>query len=190
MTPFNFRQQHTVHRNVALTTTAALFNKQCIGQDSSGWNMNKKAYFLSLSLLAIPGLAAASGYDLAGSEYNLVANGLNSNLANQTAIIGQQGYGNGANAQQDGNHQIAVVSQRGNNNQSDVSQSGGYNLAYIDQAGNSNDADISQSGYGNTGIIIQRGSGNHASISQQQSVGSKTVIVQNSSQMAIRVITR
>ena len=190
VTPFNFWQQHTVHRNVALTTAAALFNSKRSNQDSSGWNMNKKAYFLSLSLLAIPGLVAASGYDLASTEYNLVANGLNPDFTNQNVIIGQRGYGNGANAQQDGNHQIAVVSQRGNNNQSDVSQSGGYNLAYIDQAGSSNDADISQSGYGNTGVIIQRGAGNHASISQQQSVGSKTVIVQNSSQMAIRVITR
>lgn len=190
VTPFNFGPQHTVHRNVALTTTAALFNSNRSSQDSSGWNMMKKAYFLSLSLLAIPGFAAASGYDLASSEYNLVANGLNSDFTNQTAIVDQRGYGNGANAQQDGSHQIAVVSQRGNNSQPDFSQSGGYNLAYVDQAGNSNDADISQSGYGNTGVIIQRGSGNHASISQQQSVGSKTVIVQNSSQMAVRVITR
>ncbi|TDN64584.1 minor curlin subunit [Scandinavium goeteborgense] len=190
VTPINFGQQHTVHRNVGLTTTSALFNSNRNSQDSSGWNMNKKVYFLSLTLLAIPGLVAASGYDLASPEYNLVANGLNSNLANETAIVAQQGYGNGANTQQDGNHQIAIVSQRGNGNQSDVSQSGGYNLAYVDQAGSSNDADISQSGYGNTGIIIQRGSGNHASISQQQSVGTKTVIVQNSSQMAVRVLTR
>jgi hypothetical protein len=28
VTPFNFGQQHTVHRNVALTTTAALFNSK------------------------------------------------------------------------------------------------------------------------------------------------------------------
>ncbi|WP_330982084.1 MULTISPECIES: curli minor subunit CsgB [Enterobacterales] len=151
--------------------------------------MNKKIVFLSLSLLAIPGFAAASGYDLAGSEYNLVANGLNLNTSNENAIVNQRGYGNGTNVLQGGDHQIAVVSQRGNGNQSDVSQSGGYNLAYVEQAGNSNDADISQSGYGNAGIIIQRGSGNHASISQQQSVGSRTVIVQNSSQMSVRVIT-
>lgn len=151
--------------------------------------MNKKAYFLSLSLLAIPGLAAASGYDLASSEYNLVANGLNAGLSNETANVDQRGYANGTNVLQDGNRQIAVVSQRGSGNQADIAQSGGYNLAYVDQAGNSNDADISQSGYGNTGIIIQRGSGNQASISQQQSVGSKTVIVQNSSQMSVRVIT-
>lgn len=190
VTPFNFGKQHTVHRNVALTSFWALFNSATSNQDSSGWKMNKKVYFLSLSLLAIPGLVAASGYDLASPEYNLVANGLNANLANLAAIVGQQGSGNGTNAQQDGNHQIAVISQRGNSNQADVSQSGGYNLAYVDQAGSSNDADISQSGYGNTGIIIQRGSGNYANISQQQSVGSKTVIVQNSSQMAVRVITR
>ncbi|MRS13605.1 curlin minor subunit CsgB [Enterobacteriaceae bacterium RIT691] len=151
--------------------------------------MNKKAYFLSLTLLAIPGFVAAAGVDLASPEYNFVANELNLHSSNQSAYIDQRGSSNGANVQQDGNHLLAVVAQKGNGNQAGISQSGGYSLAYIDQAGNGNDADITQSGYGNTGIIIQRGSGNYASINQQ-SVGKTAVVVQNSSQMAVRVTTR
>lgn len=188
VTSFNFVQQHTVYRNVALTSFLALFNRRLIDQGLTGWNMNKKVYFLSLSLLAMPGLAAA-GYDLASPEYNLMANELNRDNSNQAAYISQKGNGNGTNAQQDGNHLLAVISQKGNDNQADVSQSGGYSLAYIDQAGSNNDADITQTGYGNTGIIIQRGSGNYASISQP-SMGKTAIVVQNSSQMAVRVITR
>ena len=36
VTPFNFWQQHTVHRNVVLTTTAALFNSNEVARIQAG----------------------------------------------------------------------------------------------------------------------------------------------------------
>lgn len=151
--------------------------------------MNKKLLVLFLSLLATPGIVSAAGYDLATPEYNFYANELNSRGVEQTAIVGQIGNSNTSNTQQDGRHLISVTSQNGSGNRANVEQSGSYNLALVDQVGSSNDADIKQAGYGNTGAIFQRGVGNRASISQT-SYGDKTVIVQNTSLMAIRVYSR
>lgn len=153
--------------------------------------MNKKDLFLSLSLLAIPGLVDAAGYDLATPEFSHMASELSRTYTNQQTYIDQSGSSNRANVQQDGRHLLSVVNQSGNSNQANVSQSGSYNLAIIDQDGSSNKANISQTGTGKTGVILQRGSGNRASIVQPSSTWtSSAVVVQNSSHMAVRVITR
>lgn len=154
-----------------------------------GDNMKNKLLFMMLIILGAPGIAAATSYDMATSEYNFAVNELSKSSFNQAAIIGQVGTNNSANVRQDGSKQLSVVSQEGGNNRAKVDQSGAYNLAYIDQKGNSNDASISQGSYGNTAMIIQKGSGNKANITQY-GTQKTAVVVQRQSQMAIRVIQR
>ena len=154
-----------------------------------GDNMKNKLLFMMLTVLGAPGIASATSYDLAHSEYNFAVNELSKSSFNQAAIIGQVGTNNSAKIRQEGSKLLSVVSQVGGSNRAKVDQSGAYNFAYIAQSGNSNDASISQSNYGNTAMIIQKGSGNKANITQY-GTQKTAVVVQRQSQMAIRVIQR
>jgi minor curlin subunit len=151
--------------------------------------MKNKLLFMMLTMLGAPGFAAAAGYDMAGSEYNLAVNELSAAAYNKAAIIGQSGASNNAQINQSGSKLLSVISQNGGSNSAKIDQSGAYNLAYIDQSGSANDASITQGAYGNTAMIIQKGSGNRASISQY-GTQKTAVVVQRQSQMDIRVIQR
>jgi len=58
--------------------------------------MKNKLLFMMLAMLGTPGFAAAAGYDLAGSEFNLAVNELSSASYNKAAQIGQTGSNNNA----------------------------------------------------------------------------------------------
>lgn len=174
---FSFYPRHTQFCNQVLT------NK--FGGDS----MKNKIAFMMLTLLGIPCLVTAAGYDLANPEYNMAVNELSQVPYNQSANIEQHGASNNAHIDQRGSKLLGVISQNGGNNSAQINQSGSYNLAYIDQAGSANDASITQGAYGNSAVIIQKGSGNRANITQY-GTQKTAVVVQRQSQMAIRVIQR
>ena len=98
-----------------------------------GDNMKNKLLFVMLTVLGAPGIASATSYDLAHSEYNFAVNELSKSSFNQAAIIGQVGTDNSAKVRQDGSKLLSVVSQEGGNNRAKVDQSGAYNFAYIAQ---------------------------------------------------------
>lgn len=64
--------------------------------------MKNKLLFVMLTILGAPGIAAAAGYDLANSEYNLAVNELSKSSFNQAAIVGQAGTNNSAQLRQGG----------------------------------------------------------------------------------------
>ncbi|EDJ7309836.1 curlin minor subunit CsgB, partial [Salmonella enterica subsp. enterica serovar Infantis] len=53
--------------------------------------MKNKLLFMMLTILGAPGIATATNYDLARSEYNFAVNELSKSSFNQAAIIGQVG---------------------------------------------------------------------------------------------------
>lgn len=120
---------------------------------------------MMFTILGVHGIASATSYDLANSEYNFAVNELSKSSFNQAAIIGQVGTANSANTAE-GTKLLSVISQEGSGNRAKTDQTGSNNFAYIDQTGSSNDASIKQSSYGNTAMIIQKGSGNKANITQ------------------------
>lgn len=154
-----------------------------------GDSMKNKLLFMMLTILGAPGIATATNYDLARSEYNFAVNELSKSSFNQAAIIGQVGTDNSVRVRQEGSKLLSVISQEGGNNRAKVDQAGNYNFAYIEQTGNANDASISQSAYGNSAAIIQKGSGNKANITQY-GTQKTAVVVQKQSHMAIRVTQR
>lgn len=126
--------------------------------------MKNKLLFMMLTIVGAPGIAIATNYDLARSEYNFAVNELSKTSFNQAAIIGQVGADNSTSVRQDGSKLLSVISQEGRNNRARVDQAGNDNFAYIERTGNANDASISQSAYGYNAAIIQKGSGNKANI--------------------------
>ncbi|EDE6727644.1 curlin minor subunit CsgB, partial [Salmonella enterica subsp. enterica serovar Virchow] len=102
--------------------------------------MKNKLLFMMLTILGAPGIATATNYDLARSEYNFAVNELSKSSFNQAAIIGQVGTDNSARVRQEGSKLLSVISQEGGNNRAKVDQAGNYNFAYIEQTGNANDA--------------------------------------------------
>lgn len=62
--------------------------------------MKNRMLFMMLTVLGAPGIATASSYDLARSEYNFAVNELSKSSFNQAAIIGQVGTNNSANTRQ------------------------------------------------------------------------------------------
>lgn len=61
-----------------------------------GDSMKNKLLFMMLTILGVPGIATATNYDLARSEYNFAVNELSKSSFNQAAIIGQVGTDNSA----------------------------------------------------------------------------------------------
>lgn len=61
-----------------------------------GDSMKNKLLFMMLTILGAPGIATATNYDLARSEYNFAVNELSKSSFNQAAIIGQVGTDNSA----------------------------------------------------------------------------------------------
>ena len=96
--------------------------------------MKNKLLFMMLTMLGAPGFAAATGYDMAGSEYNLAVNELSAAAYNKAAIIGQSGANNNEQTSQAGSKLLSVISQNGGNNLGKIDQRGGYNVAYIGQS--------------------------------------------------------
>lgn len=141
-----------------------------------------------LTILGAPGIATATNYDLARSEYNFAVNELSKSSFNQAAIIGQVGTDNSARVRQKDQNYCPLFHKK-----EEIigrkSTSRNYNFAYIEQTGNANDASISQSAYGNSAAIIQKGSGNKANITQY-GTQKTAVVVQKQSHMAIRVTQR
>lgn len=62
--------------------------------------MKNKLLFMMFTMLGVPGIASATSYDLANSEYNFAVNELSKSSFNQAAIIGQVGTANSANTRQ------------------------------------------------------------------------------------------
>lgn len=100
-----------------------------------GDSMKNKLLFMMLTILGAPGIATATNYDLARSEYNFAVNELSKSSFNQAAIIGQVGTDNSARVRQEGSKLLSVISQEGGNNRAKVDQAGNYNFAYIEQTG-------------------------------------------------------
>lgn len=98
-----------------------------------GDSMKNKLLFMMLTILGAPGIATATNYDLARSEYNFAVNELSKSSFNQAAIIGQVGTDNSARVRQEGSKLLSVISQEGGNNRAKVDQAGNYNFAYIEQ---------------------------------------------------------
>lgn len=61
-----------------------------------GDSMKNKLLFMMFTILGVPGIASATSYDLANSEYNFAVNELSKSSFNQAAIIGQVGTANSA----------------------------------------------------------------------------------------------
>lgn len=88
-----------------------------------GDSMKNKLLFMMLTILGAPGIATATNYDLARSEYNFAVNELSKSSFNQAAIIGQVGTDNSAKSQE-GSKLLSVISQEGGNNRAKVDQAG------------------------------------------------------------------
>ncbi|VEA47653.1 Minor curlin subunit [Salmonella enterica subsp. arizonae] len=73
--------------------------------------MKNKLLFMMLTIVGAPGIAIATNYDLARSEYNFAVNELSKTSFNQAAIIGQVGADNSASVRQDGSKLLSVISQ-------------------------------------------------------------------------------
>lgn len=82
--------------------------------------MKNKLLFMMLTIVGAPGIAIATNYDLARSEYNFAVNELSKTSFNQAAIIGQVGADNSASVRQDGSKLLSVISQEGRNNRARV----------------------------------------------------------------------
>lgn len=89
-----------------------------------GDSMKNKLLFMMLTILGAPGIATATNYDLARSEYNFAVNELSKSSFNQAAIIGQVGTDNSARVRQEGSKLLSVISQEGGNNRAKVDQAG------------------------------------------------------------------
>lgn len=81
-----------------------------------GDSMKNKLLFMMLTILGAPGIATATNYNLARSEYNFAVNELSKSSFNQAAIIGQVGTDNSARVRQEGSKLLSVISQEGGNN--------------------------------------------------------------------------
>lgn len=86
--------------------------------------MKNKLLFMMLTILGAPGIATATNYDLARSEYNFAVNELSKSSFNQAAIIGQVGTDNSARVRREGSKLLSVISQEGGNNRAKVDQQG------------------------------------------------------------------
>ena len=114
-----------------------------------GDNMKNKLLFMMFTILGVPGIASATSYDLANSEYNFAVNELSKSSFNQAAIIGQVGTANSANTRQEGTKLLSVISQEGSGNRAKTAQTGSNNFAYIK-------ANITQYGTQKTAVVVQR----------------------------------
>lgn len=74
-----------------------------------GDSMKNKLLFMMLTILGAPGIATATNYDLARSEYNFAVNELSKSSFNQAAIIGQVGTDNSARVRQEGSKLLSVI---------------------------------------------------------------------------------
>lgn len=88
----------------------------------TAWKTN--CYLWCWQYWSAHGIATATNYDLARSEYNFAVNELSKSSFNQAAIIGQVGTDNSARVRREGSKLLSVISQEGGNNRAKVDQQG------------------------------------------------------------------